>query len=100
MTATPQRIQESLTHAANAYRLGREGEASEALTACIDLLVAILPQASPQNLASLTGLLPEILEAQDRQNFLQIADLLEYRLAPLLGLTIPHGTANHLGQLC
>lgn len=100
MIAIPQRLQESLTEAASAFRLGREGEASEALTALVDALVATLSQASPNDLALLTVLLPEILAAQDRQDFLQIADLLEYRLAPLLGLVVASTPTTYSGQYC
>lgn len=100
MTTLPQELQENLTDAASAFRLGREGEASEALTALIDVLVATLPQVSPKDLASLTVLLPAILEAQNRQDFLHIADLLEYRLAPVFNLTIINWPANNSGQHC
>ncbi len=100
MTALTRELQQSLTGAASAFRLGREGEASEALTALIDALAATLPQASPGDLASLTALLPAILEAQNRQDFLLIADLLEYRLAPLLNLNVINWPANYSGQHC
>jgi len=100
MTTSPNRLQESLTGAALAFRLGREGEASEALTALIDALGSALPQAAPDNLAALAALLPEILAAQARQDFLNIADLLEYRLAPLLGLAAATTSNCHFRQSC
>ena len=84
-------MQNSLTEAAMAFRLGSEGEANEALTDLIDTLGGALPLLSPKDLATLSALLPEILAGQNRQDFLKVADLLEYRLAPLIGFSTGTG---------
>lgn len=72
--------------AITAFRLGMEGQANDCLTQTIDSLGAVLSGISPDKLSQLTALLPEVLAAQTRQDYLQVADLLEYRLMPLLGL--------------
>lgn len=77
-------IQKAL-EAAHAYRLGMEGQASSALTACIDALVPLLQSGTlevPQ--ADFLQLLEQILSAQQRNDPIRLADLLEFVLVPTL----------------
>lgn len=67
-----------------AFRLGMEGEANENFTKLIDVLDKALQNAPVKNRAELSLILAEVFAAQQRQDYLNIADLLEYRLAPLL----------------
>lgn len=75
-----------LSDTAIAFRLGIEGEANERFALLIDTLEEELQSAPAENLSHLSLLLPEVFAAQQRQDYLNIADLLEYRLLPLLGL--------------
>jgi hypothetical protein len=74
-----------LQAAARAFRLGMEAQGQEAFVAFVDALQAEL--ALPRGAAvapRLQPLLPELLAAQERGDFLRVADLLEHELRPLL----------------
>lgn len=73
-----------LTAAARALRLGLEGEGSEQLTRFIDRLLPDLGSQAPQQLAALNEVLTAMLQGQARKDFLLVADLLEYEVAPFL----------------
>lgn len=75
--------QESFRGAAVAFRLGREGEASQRLVQGIDQLVASLGSLPAERVGLLQRELNETLQAQQRKDFLRVADLLEYVLLPL-----------------
>lgn len=75
-----------LEAAARALRLGMEGEGGEQLTLFIDRLATALSTLSPQQLAALNEVLGAILQGQARKDFLLVADLLEYEVAPFLEL--------------
>jgi len=66
------------------YRLGMEAEASENLVTVIDSILTNLNNAATTPSTHLNNVLAEILAAQGRRDFLRIADLLEYELAPVL----------------
>lgn len=67
-----------------AFRLGMEGQANEKFSKMIGDFELLLPKLPSQKLNHLMAVLPEILAAQTRQDYLNIADSLEYRVAPLL----------------
>lgn len=73
-----------LDAAVRALRLGMEGEGGEQLTRFIDRLAPALGALSPQQLAALNGVLGAILQGQARKDFLLVADLLEFEVAPFL----------------
>ncbi|MEZ4483730.1 MAG: hypothetical protein R2864_03760 [Syntrophotaleaceae bacterium] len=87
MTAAYMSLADQLTVTVQAFRLGMEGQANENFAGLIDALGGVLEEASPLKMNELSQLLPEILSAQNRQDYLGLADLLAYRLAPLLGLS-------------
>lgn len=68
------------------FRLGMQGAGSEELVTLIDQLLADLQGAplTPIQLNELSALLGEVLAAQQRQDHLYLADLLQYRLAPMI----------------
>ncbi|MET0341598.1 MAG: hypothetical protein ABW252_11405 [Polyangiales bacterium] len=70
---------------ARAYRLGENEDAHDALCDFVDLLAAALahPQLALRHAAILAAL-DEVLDAKLRVDTLCLADLLEYRIAPLL----------------
>ena len=82
MSANP--IQKAL-EAAHACRLGMEGQASSALTACIDALLPIL-QSGQLDVppADFMQLLEQIISAQQRNDPIRLADLLEFVLVPVI----------------
>lgn len=69
--------------AAQAYRLGMNGQASADFTALLDGLIAACA-CSPETTARLAGSLGELSAAQRRGDWLALADTLEHELAPAL----------------
>ena len=80
-TATAALIQ-MLTSAAHKFRLGHEADGSHDFAQCIDLLKPILPEL--QNAVTVVELFREMLAAQERHDWLALADSLEYDLPLLL----------------
>lgn len=74
-------LAEKLRLTAHAFRLGKEGQASESFRECIDLLAPLMVQLPA---AELTAYMTAILGAQERHDWLAVADGLEYKLLPLL----------------
>ena len=73
-----------LEEASKLFRLGMEAFGSAKLRQAIDLLVVALPQLSPEASLQVQNLLVEALAAQERRDFLLLADFLEYEIVPLL----------------
>ncbi len=65
---------------ANCLRLGREAEANQQLTAFIDHLAKTITEEVLQNNPRLPTLLAEMLDAQQKRDFLRLADILQYQL--------------------
>ena len=74
-------IATSLINTAQLYRLGHEAEASVALRQCIDEIEKRYPEIIRQ--ASFGQILSPMLQAQERQDWLALADYLEYELPQL-----------------
>lgn len=71
--------------AAQALRLGMEGQASAALTLCIDALLSRLQNQTLQvTQGNFLQVLEQIIAAQQRNDPIYLADLLEYELVPIL----------------
>ncbi len=81
----------NLELAALAFRLGQEATGCERLTGFIDGLLPTLGSASADRVHQLEKVLGETLQAQQRKDFILVADLLEYEVAPLLGMENPEG---------
>ncbi|GIU46257.1 hypothetical protein [Shewanella algidipiscicola] len=71
-----------LISAAHKFRLGHEADGSHDFAQCIDLLKPILPEL--QNAVTVVELFREMLAAQERHDWLALADSLEYDLPLLL----------------
>jgi len=65
-------------------RLGMEALGSVELVNSIDLLIAKLPELQPSLASDIQVLLSLALSAQERKDYLYVADLLEYEIAPRL----------------
>jgi len=65
-------------------RLGMEALGSVELVNSIDLLIVKLPELQPSVTAEIQQLLARTLAAQERKDYLYVADLLEYEIAPCL----------------
>jgi hypothetical protein len=72
-----------LQDTADAYRVGREAAASQLLVQGIDRLAGILGALPPGDIARLQVHLAEALQAQQRRDFVRVADVLDYLLVPL-----------------
>ncbi|WP_144210015.1 hypothetical protein [Shewanella donghaensis] len=71
-----------LTQTSEQFRLGKEAEASQMFRQCINLLEQILKYH--ENAQHISALLPMILEAQEKHDWLGLADYLEYEVPNLL----------------
>jgi len=65
-------------------RLGMEAQGCLALVSCIDKLQPLLSNFSDHTAQQLIGFLEGALLAQERKDYLLIADMLEHEIAPLL----------------
>ncbi|OQX20608.1 MAG: hypothetical protein BWK76_00905 [Desulfobulbaceae bacterium A2] len=77
--------QNDFRQAAIYARLGMEALANNELRQAIDSLLPELARLPPATLSACTPLLTELLDAQQRRDYSWFADLIEYRLLPLLG---------------
>lgn len=76
---------QSLRSAAVAFRLGMEAQGNEAFVGFVDRLAPLLADPERAQAAGEIGpFLPEIVAAQQRGDFLRVADLLEYEVGPRL----------------
>ncbi|QSX28987.1 hypothetical protein JYB88_12065 [Shewanella cyperi] len=71
-----------LISTAHKLRLGQEADGSRDFGACIDLLTGILPEL--QDTKAVMALFQTMLAAQERHDWLALADCLEYELPLLL----------------
>lgn len=74
-------LTDTLISTAHKFRFGKEAEAAQALRQCIDRLEPLSSQL-PQ--ATFMAYMSAILAAQERYDWLAIADTLEYELVQLL----------------
>ncbi len=79
---TPDTLIEKLIETAHRFRLGQEAEGSQRLRECIDHLEPMLPTLQQAN--QVIQLVPLMLAAQERHDWLGLADYLEYELQQLL----------------
>ena len=78
-----------LSEVIESFRLGREGQGSAALTKFIDFIMPRLEQYSAELTQDDIALLNKVIAAQDRSDYLFVADILEYLLpASALGKII------------
>lgn len=67
-----------------ALRLGMEAQGSAALVHCLDKLQQRLCELPGETTNAILLHLEQALAAQQRKDYLLVADLLEYEIAPLL----------------
>lgn len=78
--ATIEQVFTDATHIADKLRLGRHLEVNEQFIALTNQLALISEQLAPQRLIGLQQLLLGLMQAQQRQDWLAMADYLEYDL--------------------
>ncbi|MXR69483.1 hypothetical protein GNT65_12505 [Shewanella sp. JBTF-M18] len=71
----------SFVNTAHLYRLGHEAEASVALRQCIDEMEKNYPEVIKR--PTFGQIISPMLQAQERQDWLALADYLEYELPQL-----------------
>ena len=79
--ATDELVMKLITTASK-FRLGYEADGSHDFSNCIDLLKPLLPGLT--NAVTVVQLFSEMLAAQERHDWLSLADSLEYDLPLLL----------------
>jgi hypothetical protein len=77
-------VSTALEEVVEAYRLGMEGQASEHLVKLIDLLSPVLAKATSEQALRINPLLANAISAIERKDYLYVADMFEYEIAPLL----------------
>jgi len=77
-------LRDRLAESSRFFRLGMEALGSARLRRAIDLLIVELPKLSADQCREAQIQLSHVLAAQERRDFLLVADLLEYQIAPLL----------------
>lgn len=77
-------IHDELAGASASFRLGREAEGNAAFARIIERLQAELGSGDPAALAPLLPTFETIVRAQERGDWLFVADLLEYQLGKML----------------
>ena len=81
-------VSTTLEEVVEAYRLGMEGQASEHLVKLIDLLTSVLAKATSEQVLRINALLANAISAIEHKDYLYVADIFEYEIAPLLlGIT-------------
>lgn len=87
MIDTPQALAAELRRTAILFRIGMQGAGNEAMVGIVDGIVGLLQRGALPAAAipALNPLLGEILAAQGGHDEIHLADLLEYRLLPLVG---------------
>jgi len=81
-------ITKGLNQAEQFFRLGMEAAGNDALTATLDSLLIFLKNHPGAAALDLNPILAEILACQQQRDWIQAADLLQYRLLPWLQQTI------------
>lgn len=71
-------------HIALSYRLGREGKGSEDLVRFVDALSGLVAELDASQMERLNCLFAQIFAAQQRRDFVFVADILEYELPEIL----------------
>ncbi len=83
--ATDELIMKLITTASK-FRLGYEADGSHDFADCIDLLKPLLPEL--KNAVTVVALFRDMLAAQERHDWLFLADSLEYDLPLLLNSSL------------
>ncbi len=75
-------VHEKVRHCAGLFRLGRDVEGSAEMVALIEELLALF--GAPHLQQPSAALLGQMLAAQQRQDWIGVADSLEYEMAELI----------------
>lgn len=68
------------------FRLGKNTQAALDMATMVNALIVIFPSSQPQHIKLLQQILGQCLDCQQRQDWLALADYLEYELQELLQL--------------
>lgn len=83
MTSQTQII-DAAVHCAHLFRLGRDIEAALDMVDIIDTIVPLFAARPAEGQAHLARIMTAILHSQERQDWLGVADALEYELVTLI----------------
>ena len=79
-----------LASAADSFRLGMDAQGNEAFVRFVDALEVVLSEFQEHSRTpEISGMLPAIIERQERGDMVGVADLLEHRVAPAIGALEP-----------
>jgi len=93
----PSDLRNRLNESIRFFRLGMEAHGSDRLRRVIDLLLVELPKLSETEYRDIQICLSQVLAAQERRDFLLVADLLEFQIAPLFS-TLQNKRENDLKE--
>lgn len=83
-------IASQITHLAHQFRLGMSLDAAIALPPLMKSLLPLLPSLSPTAQHQLPQIMSALLGCQEREDWLGLADWLEYELLHVLSELTPH----------
>jgi hypothetical protein len=75
---------DNVLHCAGLFRLGRDIEAALLMVDLVDATVSVFSARISEDQAQLARIMSEILAAQQEQDWLGVADALQYELIPLV----------------
>ncbi len=84
MTPTLSDCQQQAKQLALQFRLGKNTQAALDMAMMVSQLISLFPTAEPTNVKQLQQILGQCLACQQRQDWLAIADYLEYELQDFL----------------
>jgi len=82
------RIIEDATACAHLFRLGRDIEAALNMVDLVDRAMPLVPTRPVEEQAMWTQVLTAMLECQERQDWLGVADWLEYEMVGLVRMAL------------
>lgn len=79
-----QELIEQLINTAHHFRLGQEADGSKKLRECLNIIEPIIEKLDVDAKSQIFKIIPSMLTAQENQDWLALADFLEYEIPDLL----------------
>lgn len=79
-----QELIDKLINTAHHFRLGQEADGSKKLRECLNIIEPIIETLDADAKSQIFNIIPPMLTAQENQDWLALADFLEYEIPTLL----------------